>query len=108
MAGQASGGQTLTPNRNVNAPAGMGGDLWGAYGGGITPVGGGVSGIDGYDKPVAVTLSDGESANNYEVSPIPVSGKGAPTQSLKSQQSSAQLSGQVFDDSLASGGSNAG
>lgn len=33
----ANGGQTLTPNPDVYAPAGMGGDLWGANGGGITP-----------------------------------------------------------------------
>lgn len=31
------GGQTLTPNPNVLAPAGNGGDQWGANGGGITP-----------------------------------------------------------------------
>jgi len=31
------GGQTLTPNPNVNAPAGNGGDRWGANGGGIAP-----------------------------------------------------------------------
>jgi hypothetical protein len=30
-------GQNLTPNPNVNAPAGMGGDRWGANGGGIAP-----------------------------------------------------------------------
>lgn len=73
MAGQASGGQQLTPNRNVFAPAGISsgagigfGDRWGANGGGITPVGGGVTGQTGYDKSVAVTLSDGETATNYE------------------------------------------
>lgn len=66
MAGIPSGGQTLTPNPNVNAPAGFGGDLWGANGGGITPVGGGVTGQTGYDKPVAVTLSDAETQTNYQ------------------------------------------
>jgi hypothetical protein len=39
VAGLASGGQQLTPNLNVTAPAGVGGDVWGANGGGITPVG---------------------------------------------------------------------
>jgi len=33
----ANGGQTLTPNPDVLAVAGMGGDVWGAYGGGATP-----------------------------------------------------------------------
>lgn len=31
-------GQTLTPYQNVVAVAGVGGDKWGANGGGITPV----------------------------------------------------------------------
>lgn len=64
MAGQATGGQKLTPNRNVSAPAGIGGSLWGANGGGITPIGGGVSGQTGWDAPVAQTASDGETATN--------------------------------------------
>jgi hypothetical protein len=34
----ANGGQTLTPNPDVYAPAGMGGDVWGANGGGATPI----------------------------------------------------------------------
>lgn len=34
---QAVGGQKLTSNPNVLAPAGIGGSLWGANGGGITP-----------------------------------------------------------------------
>ena len=34
----ANGGQTLTPNKDVYAPAGTGGNLWGANGGGITPI----------------------------------------------------------------------
>lgn len=59
MAGQASGGQNLTPNRNVSAPAGFGGDRWGANGGGITPMAG--------SKPVAATLADGETATNLQL-----------------------------------------
>jgi hypothetical protein len=34
----ANGGQTLSPNPDVYAPAGFGGSKWGANGGGITPV----------------------------------------------------------------------
>jgi hypothetical protein len=108
MAGQASGGQQLTPNRNVNAPAGFGGDLWGAYGGGITPVGGGVTGDQGWDAPIAKTLSDGETATNFELNPVPLSSAGAPTQSVKSQVSDGALSERSFDDALPTGGSNAG
>ena len=33
----AASGQTLSPNADVYAPAGFGGGLWGANGGGITP-----------------------------------------------------------------------
>jgi hypothetical protein len=38
MVKPATGGQNLTPYQNVIAPAGIGGDVWGANGGGITPV----------------------------------------------------------------------
>jgi hypothetical protein len=38
MVKPASGGQNLTPYQNVTAPAGYGGDVWGANGGGITPI----------------------------------------------------------------------
>lgn len=34
----ANGGQTLTPNVDVLAVAGTGGDVWGANGGGAVPV----------------------------------------------------------------------
>jgi hypothetical protein len=68
MAGIATGGQTLTPNPNVNAPAGYGGDLWGANGGGITPIGNGVTGIDGWDERVAATFSDGQTQANIQQS----------------------------------------
>ena len=34
----ANGGQTLTPNVDVLAVAGMGGDVWGANGGGAVPI----------------------------------------------------------------------
>lgn len=90
MAGQASGGQTLTPNRNVIAPAGRGGDRWGAFGGGITPVGVG--------KPLAATLSDGETANNYQ----------DPAQSLGEQVSRGVQDRNALDTSIPGGGSNQG
>jgi hypothetical protein len=93
MAGQAGGGQTLTPNRNVNAPAGFGGDKWGANGGGITPMGG--------SKPVAMTASDGETATNYLVSTQ------APL-TVMSQESLGALDRQTADSSLPAGGSNQG
>lgn len=93
MAGKASGGQSLTPNPNVNAPAGIGGDLWGANGGGITPMGG--------SKPLAATLSDGETAQNYQQP------GGTPT-ALGVNESKAALGLQTLDSSVASGGSNQG
>jgi hypothetical protein len=65
MAGQASGGQQLTPNPNVNAPAGIGGDLWGANGGGITPIGGGINGVTN----VKQTLSNGQRETNSNYIP---------------------------------------
>lgn len=40
MAGTANGGQQLTPYQNVFALVQIGGDTWGANGGGATPVGG--------------------------------------------------------------------
>jgi hypothetical protein len=51
-------GTTVVPTLNVAAPvAGRGGDQWGAYGGGITPVGGNggvaVAG-NGFTKPVSL------------------------------------------------------
>lgn len=108
MAGQASG-QTLTPTFDTsNSPAGVGGSLWGAHGGGVTPVGGGVGGQLGYSRPVAITVSQGATAANYEQSPIPVSANGAPTQSVLTQESNAVLSGQSADSALAAGGSNQG
>jgi Concanavalin A-like lectin/glucanases superfamily len=91
VTGPPSGGQLLSPNWNgvqgaplnpifvngarppvLNQPtytaqpqAGYGGDIWGAYGGGVTPVGGGVSGPGGYDLPVATTLANAETPTNY-------------------------------------------
>jgi hypothetical protein len=99
MAGQAGGGQTLTPNRDITARAGFGGDLWGANGGGIAPCN---------TKSINQTLSDGETAANYEQNPIPVGAAGAPTESVLSKVNNAALSLQTADSALAAGGSNQG
>jgi hypothetical protein len=120
MAGQPSGGQIATPNPNsvagaqmapvfvngvkqptfnVSAPlAGMGGDTWGAYGGGATPIGNGVTGVAGWDERIAATVPDGQTAANYQV----------PTQSVLSQVSTGALSELSYDDALPGGGSHAG
>lgn len=108
MTGQASGGQTLTPNPNVEALAGIYGDQWGANGGDATPIGGGVSGQTGWDERVAPAQGRALTAANYEQSPIPVTAKGAPTQSVLTQQANAALGGLTLDDTLAAGGSNQG
>ena len=101
MAGQVLGGQKLTPNPNVNAPAGMYGGLWGANGGSITPIGGGVSGQTGWNSPVAQTLADGETATTYITAPLP-------NASAKQQESIGVLTGGKADSSLPSGNSNMG
>jgi hypothetical protein len=102
MAGTISPGQKLTPNPNVNAPAGFGNGIWGANGGGITPVGGGATDQTGYVKPIAITPSDGETAINYIPTPR------TNTRTVTGQESVALLSGQTQDSALAAGGSNAG
>jgi hypothetical protein len=130
MAGQPSGGQIATPNpnsvagaqmapvfingvrqsyNNIAAPlAGMGGDVWGAYGGGATPVGNGVTGVQGWDERVAATVPDGQTAANYQLNPIPQNNRGAPMQPVQQQVSSGAVSQLSFDDALPSGGSNQG
>lgn len=108
MTGQASGGQTLTPNPNVEAPSGIYGDMWGANGGAATPIGGGVSGQTGWDERVAPAQGRGQTAGNYQQSPIPVTNQGAPTQSVGTQQSVAVILGSSLDDALTGGGSNQG
>ena len=102
MAGQVTGGQVLTPNPNVFAHAGTGGDTWGANGGGQVAIGGGATDQTGYVKPVAITPSDCETATNY-LPPSPV-----PLRSVLSAENNTALSGQTKDSALASGGSNAG
>jgi hypothetical protein len=92
VAGQASGGQTLTPNSNVSAPAGIGGELWGRFGGGIAAI--------GTAKPVAATVSDGETAANYVVDAVPNSVQGA--------EAVGALDKQTLDTALPVSGTNLG
>jgi hypothetical protein len=92
MAGQASGGQALTPNTNVSAPAGIGGELWGRFGGGIAAI--------GTPKPVAATVSDGETAANYGADAVPNSVIGA--------EATGALGGQTLDTALGAGNTNLG
>lgn len=108
MAGGATGGQRLTPNPNVNAPAGSGGSLWGANGGGITPIGGGVAGQQGWDTKEANALATCQTQANYVVNGQPQNTRGAPTQTVASQLAKTALSAQVADTALPAGGSNAG
>lgn len=103
MAGGISPGQRLTANPNVFALVQMGGDTWGANGGGAVAVGGGATDQTGYVKPVAITPCDAETATNY----IPSTLK-ALTRSVLGQENIGQLIGQTPDNALASGGSNAG
>jgi len=108
MAGQVSPGQKLTPNPNVLAVGGNGGDVWGINGGGAVAIGGGATDQTGYVKPVAITPSDCETATNYIPSALPVTAKGPITRTVLGQENITQLSGQTQDSALASGGSNAG
>src|ERR1700679_606726 len=101
MAGTVSPGQLLTPNRNVFAVAGHGGNKWGAFGGGIVAIGGGATDQTGYVKPVAATAADGETATNYLPGAQPVA-------TVIGQESNTALSGQVLDNALPVGTSNAG
>jgi|ERR1700731_3882603 len=105
MSGTVSPGQTLTPNPNVLAVAGTGGDTWGANGGGAVAIGGGAVDQTGYVKPIAITPSDCETATNY----IPVVvNRAPPARSVLGQENIGALSGQTLDSALAAGGRNAG
>jgi hypothetical protein len=99
-------GTTVAPIDNTAAPvAGYGGDVWGAYGGGATPIGNGVTGTQGWDERVAATVPDGQTAANYQINP---NARGAPQQPLQQQVSIGAESQLGFDDALPSGGSNQG
>jgi len=107
MAGQVTGGQQLTPNPNVLAVGGNGGDVWGVNGGGAVAIGGGATDQTGYVKPIAITPSDCETATNYIPSALPATAR-VITRSVLGQESIGQLPNQTLDSALASGGSNAG
>jgi hypothetical protein len=96
----ATGGQTLSPNRNVNAPAGFGGDIWGANGGGVTPY----VITPATDKSVLVALSDCELPANALLN----LGALNDSESVASGLSNAALLGQTLNSTLPTGGSNAG
>jgi hypothetical protein len=96
------GGQTLTPNPNVFAPAGYGGDRWGANGGGQDAIGGGATDQTGYVKPIAIVPSDCELVANY----LPFNE--TPPQSVLGLMNDTLLSGQLPESALPSGGNSAG
>jgi len=101
-------GQNLSANPNVSAPAGYGGDVWGANGGGITAIGGGATDQTGYLKPVAVTPSSAESATNY-LDPGTLSTANLPLQKSRlGLLNSDALSGQTQDPLGPVTGNNAG
>jgi hypothetical protein len=95
------------PVFNLSAPAaGVGGDKWGAYGGDQTPIGAGVTGTKGYDRPIAVTVADGERAENY----IVVGGTQTqdPPKTVLGAQANAALDAHTADSSLPSGDNTLG
>lgn len=100
MTGSVSGGQKLTPNPNINAPAGRGDGRWGANGGGITPIGGGTSGQTGWDTPEGEALSRGITATTYQFDKN--------KRSVEQGLSNTALKTSTADSSLPSGNSNSG
>jgi hypothetical protein len=100
-------GQNLSANPNVNAPAGYGGDLWGANGGGITAIGGGATDQTGFVKPAVITPSSCETASNF-LDSAPLGTVNRPTPGTRlGQMNSDALSGQT-QEPLSSVGNNAG
>jgi hypothetical protein len=93
--GSASGGQNLTPNPNVLARAGYGGDVWGANGGGATPY--------GTATQVGATMSNGQRQANF----LPGGNFGTTTQrSVMGRLSNGEVSENQFDSTIQTGGSN--
>lgn len=93
----AAGGQNLSPNPNVNAPAGRGGDVWGANGGGVTP----------YNAPTSTANAQ---ATCQQQSNLLIGGtaRQSPAQSILSQESKGALPASTANNSLPTGGSTAG
>jgi hypothetical protein len=104
---QSPVGQNLSPNPNVFAIMRMGGDTWGANGGGAVAVGGGATDQTGYLKPVVITPSSCETATNFlDSAPVYTTNRPAGDSRL-GQQNKDALSGQT-QDPLSSVGNNAG
>jgi hypothetical protein len=99
-------GQNLSPNPNVFAIAQMGGDTWGANGGGAVAVGGGATDQTGYLKPAVITPSSCETSTNYLDPGLSTTNKPTPDSRLGRLNKDA-LSGQTADP-LSSVGNNAG
>ena len=100
-------GQNLSANPNVFAIAQMGGDIWGANGGGDVAVGGGATDQTGYLKPAVITPSSCETASNF-LDSAPLGTVNLPTPGTRlGQMNSDALSGQT-QEPLSSTGNNAG
>jgi hypothetical protein len=100
-------GQNLNANPNVFAIAQMGGDTWGANGGGAVAVGGGATDQTGYLKPVAITPASCETATNF-LDSLPNATTNIPIPGTRlGRLNSDALSGQA-NDPLSSVGNNAG
>lgn len=100
-------GQNLSANPNVFAIAQMGGDIWGANGGGAVAVGGGATDQTGYLKPAVITPSSCETASNF-LDSAPLGTVNRPTPGTRlGQMNSDALSGQT-QEPLSSVGNNAG
>jgi hypothetical protein len=100
-------GQNLNANPNVFAPAGFGGDKWGANGGDQIAIGGGATDQTGYIKPMAITPASAEAATNY-LEPSPgTANRPAPASRLGRLNSDA-LPGQTADPLGPAVGNNAG
>jgi hypothetical protein len=100
-------GQNLSANPNVFAIVQMGGDIWGANGGGAVAIGGGATDQTGYLKPVIITPCSAETATNF-LDSVPNGTTNRPlADSRLGRQNKDALSGQTADP-LSSVGNNAG
>jgi len=100
-------GQNLSANPNVFVIAQMGGDIWGANGGGAVAVGGGATDQTGYLKPAVITPSSCETASNF-LDSAPLGTVNQPTPGTRlGQMNSDARSGQT-QEPLSSTGNNAG
>lgn len=81
----------------ITQTAGVGGDQWGASGGGAVSAG---------PSPIKKTLSYAQRQANYIVSGEPTPATG--TRTVESEMSNSALDGHTLDDALPPGGSTAG